>query len=96
MKENRDIISDLVKIISERKINKVEGSYTNYLFDKGLDKILKKVGEETAEVIIASKNKDKNELIYETADLIYHMLVLLEEKNISLDEIYEELIKRHK
>lgn len=96
MKENRDIINDLVKTISERKTNKVEGSYTNYLFDKGLDKILKKVGEETAEVIIASKNEDKNELIYETADLIYHMLVLLEEKNISLDEIYEELIKRHK
>ncbi|MCK5811762.1 MAG: phosphoribosyl-ATP diphosphatase [Clostridiales bacterium] len=96
MKKNKEIINDLVEIISERKKNKVEGSYTNYLFDKGLDKILKKVGEETAEVIIASKNEDKSELIYETADLIYHMLVLLEEKNISLDEIYEELIKRHK
>lgn len=96
MKENRDIIFELIETIKERKINPIEGSYTNYLFDKGIDKILKKVGEETAEVIIAAKNTDKNELIYETADLIYHMLVLLEEKNIELNDVYNELIKRHK
>lgn len=96
MKENRDIILQLTETIKERKSNPVEGSYTNYLFDKGIDKILKKVGEEAAEVIIAAKNTDKNELIYETADLIYHMLVLLEEKNIEINDVYNELIKRHK
>jgi len=95
MEKDRDIIITLVNTIKQRKQNPKDGSYTNYLFDKGIDKILKKVGEETAEVIIAAKNKGKNELIYETADLIYHMLVLLEEKEVKLDEVYTELIKRH-
>lgn len=95
MNEKSKIIYDIVATIKERKANPKEGSYTNYLFDKGIDKMLKKVGEETAEVIIASKNPDKSELIYETSDLIYHMLVLLEEKDVSLDEIFEELISRH-
>lgn len=79
--------------ILERKTNPKEGSYTNYLFDKGLDKILKKVGEESTEVIIAAKN-DKQELIMETSDLVYHMLVLLAEKEITLEEVSEELSKR--
>ena len=96
MTENRDIILEVVQTIKTRKNEPKEGSYTNYLFDKGIDKILKKVGEETAEVIIAAKNEGKEELIYETADLIYHMLVLLEEKEVALDEVYKELIKRHR
>jgi len=96
MTENRDIILEVVETIKTRKAEPKEGSYTNYLFDKGIDKILKKVGEESAEVIIAAKNEGKEELIYETADLIYHMLVLLEEKEVNLDEVYKELIKRHR
>lgn len=86
----------LETLVQERKKNPVEGSYTNYLFDKGIDKILKKVGEENAEVIIASKNADRGEVIYETADLIYHLTVLLAEREISWDEIMMELKKRHK
>ena len=82
---------DTIKSIRE---NPVEGSYTNYLFDKGLDKILKKVGEETSETIIAAKNKDKKELTMEISDLIYHILVLMEEADLSPKDIYQELIKR--
>jgi phosphoribosyl-ATP pyrophosphohydrolase/phosphoribosyl-AMP cyclohydrolase len=86
--------SYLYSIILDRKLNPVEGSYTHYLFTKGLDKILKKVGEETAEVIIASKN-DNAELIQETSDLIYHLTVLLVEKNISLSQVLDNLRQRH-
>ena len=75
-------LNELYEIIKNRKVQPKEGSYTNYLFDKGLDKILKKVGEEATEVVIAAKNKDPQELIYETADVLYHLLVLLAEKNI--------------
>ena len=91
-----EIINDLYKIIEDRKENPKEGSYTNYLFDKGLDKILKKVGEEAAEVIIAAKNPDRNELIYETSDLLYNLLVLLKEREIIPEEIFVELNKRFK
>lgn len=87
------MLESLYNEILERKELPKEGSYTNYLFDKGLDKILKKVGEEATEVIIAAKN-DQEELISETADLVYHMLVLLAEKNIPLSEIEKELEKR--
>lgn len=80
--------------VLNRKENPKEGSYTNYLFQKGIDKILKKVAEESGEVIIAAKNKDPYETVYETADLFYHIIVLLAEKGISLDEIREELEKR--
>jgi len=73
-----------------------EDSYTTYLFEEGIDKILKKVGEESAEVIIASKNDPDQELVYETADLVYHMLVLLAARGIEPDQIREELKKRHK
>jgi phosphoribosyl-AMP cyclohydrolase / phosphoribosyl-ATP pyrophosphohydrolase len=90
------IISRLFETVKERKANPKEGSYTNYLFDKGIDKILKKVGEETSEVIIAAKNDSKDELIYETADLVYHMTVLLVEKGIDPQEIAKELNKRVK
>lgn len=90
------IITRLFETVKERKANPKEGSYTNYLFDKGIDKILKKVGEETSEVIIAAKNDSKEELIYETADLVYHMTVLLIEQGIDAQEIANELKKRVK
>lgn len=90
------MLNTLESLVLERKETPVEGSYTNYLFDKGIDKILKKVGEENAEVIIAAKNTDRGEMIYETADLMYHLTVLLAEKNISWEEIMQELKKRHK
>ena len=89
-------LSELYEVVLNRKANKVEGSYTSYLFDKGLDKILKKVGEESAEVIIAAKNDDKSELIYEISDLLYHLTVLMVEKGVNFKEIDEELEKRRK
>ena len=88
-------LEGLVKLIEGRKINKTEGSYTTYLFEKGLDKILKKVGEECTEVIIAAKADDKKETIYEIADLAYHTLVLMIQMGISLEDIHRELASRH-
>ena len=85
----------LAALIAERKVVKKEGSYTNYLFEKGIDKILKKVGEETTEVIVAGKGGDRAETIYEIADLAYHVLVLMAEMNISCDEVRSELASRH-
>jgi len=84
----------LMDLIRGRKIHKKEGSYTTYLFDKGLDKILKKVGEESTEVIIAAAEKDKKETVYEIADLAYHVMVLMVEAGISLDDIKDELASR--
>lgn len=89
-------IGKLFDLIKERKANPVEGSYTNYLFDKGIDKILKKVGEESAEVIIAAKNPDLTELQYELSDLVYHSLVLMIERGLELKDIANELKKRLK
>ena len=88
-------LGSLVKLIEGRKIEKTEGSYTTYLFEKGLDKILKKVGEESTEVIIAAKADDKRETVYEIADLTYHLLVLMIEMGISLEDIHKELASRH-
>ena len=88
-------LESLFKLIEGRKINKTEGSYTTYLFEKGIDKILKKVGEECTEVIIAAKANDKKETIYELADLCYHALVLMIEQGISLEDIHKELSSRH-
>ena len=85
----------LMKLIEGRKIDKKEGSYTTYLFEKGLDKILKKVGEESTEVIIAAHAKDKKETVYEIADLAYHVMVLMTEAGISLKDIHRELASRH-
>lgn len=85
----------LYSLIKERKTLMPEGSYTTYLFSKGIDKILKKVGEESTEVIIASKADDKAETIYEIADLCYHVLVLMIEMGISIDDIHKELASRH-
>jgi len=81
-------------IIAERAKDPVEGSYTNYLLDKGLDKILKKVGEETTEVVIAAKNRSQEELTYEAADLVYHLSVLLFEQGLTWDDIGSEIVKR--
>ena len=85
----------LYQLLQGRKADRPEGSYTTYLFDKGLDKILKKVGEECTEVIIAGKAEDKKETIYEIADLAYHVMVLMVESGITPEEIHEELASRH-
>ena len=85
----------LMDLIEGRKIDKKEGSYTTYLFEKGIDKILKKVGEECTEVIIGAKSNDKKETIYEIADLAYHTMVLMIEMGISLEDIHKELASRH-
>ncbi len=85
----------LMKVIEGRKLEKKEGSYTTYLFEKGIDKILKKVGEECTEVIIAGKADDKAETVYEISDLVYHVMVLMIEMGISLDDINRELASRH-
>ena len=85
----------LMKLIEGRKTEKKEGSYTTYLFEKGIDKILKKVGEESTEVIIAGKANDKKETDYEIADLAYHVMVLMIEMGISLEDIHRELASRH-
>ena len=97
MSENRHEFSygALMKLIEGRKTDQKEGSYTTYLFNKGLDKILKKVGEESTEVIIAAHAKDKAETVYEIADLAYHVMVLMVEAGISLEDIHRELASRH-
>ena len=88
-------IEALMELIKGRKTDKKEGSYTTYLFEKGRDKILKKVGEEATEVIIAGKADDKAETIYELADLMYHALVLMADMDISVDDVMKELASRH-
>ena len=88
-------LEGLMKLLEGRKTEKKEGSYTTYLFEKGIDKILKKVGEETTEVIVAGKGGDKRETIYEIADLAYHVMVLMIEMGISLEDIHKELASRH-
>lgn len=89
-----DAVSQLYSVILSRKEQPSEGSYTCYLFEKGLDKILKKVGEETSEVIIAAKNPDQDQLAEELCDLTYHALVLMAERGISLEKVEEILTKR--
>jgi len=93
---NHDIINDLYERIVKRKQNPMEGSYTNYLFREGIDKILKKIGEETSEVIIGAKNNNKEELVYELSDLIYHSLVLMVQQNITIEDLKQELTRREK
>ena len=88
-------VSALYEFIKERKTSPQEGSYTTYLFEKGLDKILKKVGEESTEVIIGATKKDKPETLYELADLTYHAMVLMIEMGFTLQDLHEELAKRH-
>jgi phosphoribosyl-AMP cyclohydrolase / phosphoribosyl-ATP pyrophosphohydrolase len=93
--EPESILAQLETVLAERQQERPEGSYTTYLFDKGIDKILKKVGEEAAEVIIAAKNEGQAELRYEAADLLYHLLVLLREKNLPFGNVLAELRERH-
>lgn len=91
---SNDILLRLMKVTEDRKVNPKEGSYTNYLFNKGEDKILKKVGEEAAEVVIAGKNRDKDEISYEVADLMYHLTVMLADNDMTWGDIFDELEKR--
>lgn len=93
-KADSSIFASLMTEINERQTNPVEGSYTTYLFQKGIDKISKKLIEEAGEIVIAAKNKDKNEVISECGDLLYHSLVLLAEQGVTLEEVYAELEKR--
>jgi len=88
------ILQEVYDVVMDRKNNPKEGSYTNYLFDKGLDKILKKVGEEASEVIIGAKNENKDEIRYEIADLIYHLTVLMIHQGLTWEDICEELQSR--
>ena len=88
------VFEDVYKTILDRKVNPKEGSYTNYLFDKGIDKILKKVGEEATEIVIAAKNPDPQEVKYEISDFLYHVMVLMAEKGVTWKEITKELSRR--
>ena len=92
--ELEGVLKDLYSVIEERKEKRPEGSYTTYLFNSGLDKILKKVGEECTETIVAAKNPDSKRLVSETGDLLYHLLVLLVERGVTLEEINRELKER--
>ena len=89
-----DTLQSLYNVILDRRANPQEGSYTCYLFDKGLDKILKKVGEESAETIIAAKNGVESDTVGEISDLIYHLLVMMADQNIPLSAVMEELDRR--
>ena len=91
-----EIFHQLYKLIEDRKKNLPENSYVSKLFKKGSDKIIQKVGEEAIETVIALKNSDKNEIVYETTDLIFHLLVALVDKGVKLEEIQEELLRRYK
>lgn len=91
-----EVLDSLYRLVESRRRKRPEGSYTTYLFNQGLDKILKKVGEESAETIIAAKNDDREGLIKETSDLLYHLVVLLVERGLSLNEVGEELLSRGK
>ena len=88
------MFEEVFAVIKDRKEHPKEGSYTNYLFDKGLDKILKKLGEEATEIIIAAKNPDSEEITYEISDFLYHMMVLMTQKGIGWEEITQELANR--
>ncbi|NLG05663.1 MAG: phosphoribosyl-ATP diphosphatase [Clostridia bacterium] len=88
------VFETVYDIIKDRKLNPKEGSYTNYLFEKGIDKILKKVGEEATEIVIAAKNPDKEEIKYEISDFLYHVMVLMVENNITWEDITRELANR--
>ena len=90
------IFEEIYEMINDRKNNPKTGSYTNYLLDEGIDKICKKVGEEATETVIAAKNTDKDELIGEICDLIYHVEVLMFDRGVTIEEIIQKLIQRHK
>lgn len=89
-----DILYQVYDVILDRVKNPKEGSYTNYLFEKGIDKMCKKVGEEASEVIIAAKNRNKSEVTYEISDLLYHLMVLMVEQDVQPDDVFKELESR--
>ncbi len=94
MSQIGSIMDELYEVCTDRKSNPKTGSYTNYLLEKGIDKICKKIGEEATEVVIAAKNNDAEELTYELADLYYHLIVLMVQQGIDLDTLLAELKKR--
>ncbi len=94
-KKKIDFLNQLSELIKERKVQLPENSYTTKLFQQGADRIIQKVGEEAVETVIAAKNRDKNEIINETSDLIYHLLVMLAEQEIEFDEVTSKLVERH-
>ena len=94
MSDYAKILKEVYEVVKDRKLNPKEGSYTNYLFEKGIDKICKKVGEEAAEVIIAAKNADTDEIKYEISDLLYHLTVLLVDQDTTWEQVFEELKSR--
>ncbi|HOQ76444.1 MAG TPA: phosphoribosyl-ATP diphosphatase [Thermoclostridium sp.] len=94
MSDSFSVLEEVFQVVSDRKANPKEGSYTNYLFSEGIDKICKKVGEEAAEVIIGAKNNNPDEIRYEIADLIYHLIVLMVDRGLTWDDICQELRKR--
>ncbi|MBP0983704.1 MAG: phosphoribosyl-ATP diphosphatase [Oscillospiraceae bacterium] len=91
-----DAFKDMYNVVVDRRANPQEGSYTCYLFDKGIDKILKKCGEECTEMVIAAKNNDKEELANEINDLLYHMIVMMAERGVTVEDIEEIMIERSK
>ena len=93
-KANREVVHEVIAEIKHRRTNPVEGSYTSYLFREGIDKVLKKIGEESSEVIIGAKNEDKAELTSELSDLIYHSLVLMEIADVDISDVKNEMLKR--
>ena len=93
---NDNVLRELYAVVADRKINPEEGSYTCYLFEKGIDKILKKVGEECAETIIAAKNGDNAELKNEISDLLYHLIVMMNERGLDIEDVFGELDERSK
>ena len=94
MSQIGEMMDELYAVVLDRKANPRNGSYTNYLLEKGLDKICKKIGEEATEVVIAAKNRSTDELRYETADLLYHLNVLMVDRGLTWDEVYAELKER--
>lgn len=94
LKTNYKILFDLEKLVQDRRENPVEGSYTNYLLEKSVDKICKKIGEEASEIIIGAMKRSKEEVVYEAADFLYHLTVLLNDQNVSMDEVLTELSGR--
>ncbi len=91
MSEKARVLQEVYDVIVDRRVHPKEGSYTNYLFDKGIDKICKKVGEEAAEVIIAAKNASGSEIRYEVSDLLYHLMVLMVEQGVTWEQVFTEL-----
>ncbi len=91
MSDKARVLQDVYDVIVDRRANPKEGSYTNYLFDKGIDKICKKVGEEAAEVIIAAKNASGSEIKYEVSDLLYHVMVLMVDQGVTWEQVFTEL-----